>query len=104
MIKNIYTPNTPVMRALSAIGPFCGEQQVVPEPVIVIEDNDVSMSCAYEGADIYYTIDGTTTPTTESYKYTSEIEITEDTTFMAIAVMSGYGNSRVVTFNAEYAE
>lgn len=107
MIKNIYTPNTPVMRTLEGrypTGEFCGEMQLCEAPVIACEENEVTMSCATTGAKIYYTIDGTTTPTSSSYEYTEGVTITEDTTFKAIAILEGYADSQVTTFEAEYEE
>jgi hypothetical protein len=46
----------------------------------------MSIECALQGADIYYTLDGTV-PTTASQKYTAPVEIKEDCTVMAIAVV-----------------
>ena len=53
---------------------------------------------AEEGADIYFTTEGTD-PTKESTKYTADTEITinEETTVKAIAVVSGKNNSPVAS-------
>ena len=56
----------------------------------------VEITCATEGADIYYTLDGTT-PTTSSTKYTESFTISADTTVKAIAVKADMENSNVVT-------
>ena len=48
-------------------------------------DVDVTISCATNGATIYYTTDGTD-PTESSTPYTSEILVSETTTIKAIAV------------------
>ena len=53
------------------------------------ETQSVELSCATEGATIYYTVDGTTKPTTESTEYTEAIVVSETTTIKAIAVKDG---------------
>ena len=63
------------------------------------EAQNVTISCATAGADIYYTLDGNT-PTTASTKYTGPISISETKTLKAFAVKDGMNNSAVTT--AEY--
>ena len=54
----------------------------------------VTISCATEGAKIYYTTDGST-PSASSTEYTTEITIEETITLKAIAVKEGMANSSV---------
>ncbi len=56
----------------------------------------VTITCATEGAKIYYTTDGTE-PTASSTEYTAAISITEAVTLKAIAVKSGMNNSAVAS-------
>ena len=57
---------------------------------------NVTISCATEGATIYYTTNGST-PTTSSTQYTSEIEVAETKTINAIAVKAGMNASEIAT-------
>lgn len=63
------------------------------------ETQSITLNCATEGASIYYTLDGTTTPTASSTKYTdgTPISITETNTLMAIAVKTDMNDSEVLT-------
>ena len=56
----------------------------------------VTISCATEGAKIYYTTDGTE-PTASSTEYTGAISITEAVTLKAIAVKDGMNDSAVAS-------
>ena len=58
----------------------------------------VTISCATDGAEIYYTTDGTE-PTAESTEYTAAISITEAVTLKAIAVKDGMNDSAVASTN-----
>jgi len=58
----------------------------------------VTLSTATEGAEIYYTTDGST-PTTGSIKYTGPIVISQTTTLKAIAVKEGFEDSDIAEFN-----
>ena len=57
---------------------------------------EVTITCATEGAKIYYTTDGTE-PTASSTEYTAAISITEAVTLKAIAVKDGMNDSTVVS-------
>lgn len=62
-----------------------------PAPGIFIEDFSVTLSTEAEGAEIYYTIDGTA-PTSSSTLYTAPINITADmglTTVRAVTIKDG---------------
>jgi len=56
----------------------------------------VALSDATSGAQIYYTLDGST-PDSTSAKYTSELAISRTTTVKAIAEASGYATSEVAS-------
>ena len=60
------------------------------------EEIDVEISCATDGATIYYTLDGTD-PTAESEVYAEPIHVDSDVTIKAIAMMEGYDNSGIAT-------
>ncbi|MBR5660054.1 MAG: chitobiase/beta-hexosaminidase C-terminal domain-containing protein [Bacteroidales bacterium] len=62
----------------------------------VTANTSVIISCATEGATIYYTVDGTT-PTIESTVYSSAITIDAAKTIKAIAMKANYKNSEVAT-------
>ncbi len=55
---------------------------------------EVTITCATEGASIYYTTDGTT-PTASSTPYTSAITLDKTTTITAIAIKDGMDDSEL---------
>lgn len=57
---------------------------------------NVSLTCATEGATIYYTTDGND-PTTSSTQYTTPLNISETTTVKAIGVKDGMDNSDIAS-------
>ncbi|WP_051353193.1 5'-nucleotidase C-terminal domain-containing protein [Thalassobacillus devorans] len=63
----------------------------------VFEGTEVELKTYEQGAEIYYTIDGSE-PTTDSMLYDEAIEITEDTTIKAIAARDNGETSEVATF------
>lgn len=60
----------------------------VPSGSTVLYGESVSITCATDGADIYYTTNGDT-PTSASTKYTTPIVLTEGLTIKAIAINGG---------------
>lgn len=65
----------------------------VAAPTISIDDNNMVSITAEDSAEIYYTTDGTTEPTTASAKYSAPFAITKVTTVKAIAVLNGKSSS-----------
>lgn len=63
-------------------------QFAVPSGSTILYGESVSISCATDGADIYYTTNGDT-PTSASAKYTTPIVLTEGVTIKAIAINGG---------------
>ena len=60
---------------------------ITPASATYCDDTDITITAA-EGADIYYTLDGST-PTVKSRKYTKPFDIDSSTVIKAIAVMDG---------------
>lgn len=60
------------------------------------EAQTVSLSCATDGASIYYTLDGSN-PSAESTPYSAPFQVTETTTVKAIAIKEGLANSSVAS-------
>ncbi len=78
-----------------------GPEPTVAAPEISCADNKVTITCATDGAEIFYTTDGTTTPTAEATKYNAPFLITANTTIKAVAIKDGE-SSNVATYNAVY--
>ena len=76
---------------------------VTPAPTITFEENIVSIT-AVEGADIYFTVDGTTPTVDEDLLYDEPYEIEETCTVKAIAVKNGLLKSSVVEWYCEIEE
>ena len=70
---------------------------------IYTESQSVTISCATDGADIYYTNDGTE-PTESSSLYSSAIEVSETTTLKAKAFKTGSTPSGVATATYTFPE
>lgn len=77
-----------------------GSSTAVSAPQISCTNNMVTITCATDGAQVYYTTDGTE-PSNTSNAYSTPFAITENTTVKAIAY-SGNEKSAVTTFNALY--
>lgn len=77
--------------------------ETVKTPVISLASGEVekgtqvTISCATEGATVYYTTDGTTPSATNGTVYSGAITINEAMTLSAIAVKEGWTNSAVAT-------
>lgn len=64
-----------------------------PDAGTFYEAQTVTLSCTTPGAEIYYTIDGTT-PTKGSRKYTEPFRVTETTTVKTMAVRDGWNSGK----------
>lgn len=86
MTNNAYTTVAPVVQT-PVISPDAGEYE---------NQVSVSISCATNGASIYYTTDGST-PSMVSALYEGEFTLTESSTISAIAVKDAFTASQVAT-------
>ena len=83
--------------------------EAVAAPVFSVEGGKyqtaqtVEITCETEGAEIHYTLDGTT-PTAQSALYTEPLVINETTTLKAIAMKEGMANSRMTEATYSFFE
>jgi hypothetical protein len=84
-----FTTNGPVT-------PTVGNITITPNGGTFTNSVTVSMSCATNGAAIYYTTNGSA-PSTNSTLYTAPFDLTNTSTVKAVGVLSGYSNSAVAT-------
>ena len=80
----------------------------VQTPEIVSTGTSFTISCATEGATIYYETSTTdlasvTTPTTSSSVYSAAVSITQTTYVKAIAVKAGWNNSPIASATCTYS-
>ncbi len=79
------------------------EKETVATPVISPNGGEVesgaaiNISCATDGATIYYTIDGTTPSASNGTEYTAPFALTANASVSAIAILDGYNDSEVAT-------
>lgn len=71
----------------------------VESPTFVPNSQGITISCATEGASIYYTTDGSE-PNTNSILYTEAFNVSSGTKIKAIAVKDGYIYSSIVSFTS----
>ena len=76
----------------------------VVSPVISLEGTKVVLTCATEGAKIYYTTDGSTPSQSHGKLYSNPISWSADLQIYAIAVKDNYRNSNVSSRSFYYNE
>ena len=73
----------------------------VETPVVSVDGRTVTVTCDTDGAEIFYTTDGSM-PTTSSTLYTSPVTVKVSTNFRFVAVKNGMVNSDEATAAVEY--
>ena len=89
-----------VTYSASGSTPTCATPTFSPAAGTYTQAQSVSISCATEGATVYYTTNGQD-PTTSSTVYSEAINVSTNMTIKAMATAEGYDNSAIAT--AEYA-
>ncbi|MDE5570862.1 MAG: chitobiase/beta-hexosaminidase C-terminal domain-containing protein, partial [Prevotella sp.] len=73
------------------------------KPTFSLNENVLTITSETEGASIYYTVDGKTTPSAaKGTLYTAPIELKGNCVVKAIAVKNGYEDSEVVTYEVDW--
>ena len=72
----------------------------VEQPTIEFTNLRLYMTCPTEGANIFYTTDGTD-PTANGQRYTEPVSVTANCTVKAIAKRDGYKNSDITTITVD---
>ena len=74
---------------------------IVATPEVTVEGSTVTATCATEGAEIWYTTDGTM-PHVNGTKYTGPITLSGATTFRFVGIKNGMINSLEAVVSADY--
>ena len=74
---------------------------IVATPEVTVEGSTVTATCATEGAEIWYTTDGTM-PHVNGTKYTGPITLSGATTFRFVGIKNGMINSLEAVVGADY--
>jgi hypothetical protein len=72
----------------------------VEKPTIEFTNLRLYMTCPTEGANIFFTLDGSD-PTANGQRYTEPVSVTANCTVKAIAKRDGYNNSDITTFTVD---
>ena len=75
---------------------------IVSTPIVTVEGNIVSATCATEGAELWYTTDGSM-PHVNGTKYTGPITVSGATTFRFVGIKNGMINSEEATVGADFS-
>ncbi len=95
----VFAPVGQAVKVYTGFGtknPTCATPTATPDGGTFDTSTSVTLSCETAGADIYYTVDGST-PTSASTKYTNAIALSATTTIKAIAIKDGYYESAVMS-------
>lgn len=74
---------------------------IVATPEVTVDGTTVTVTCATEGAEIWYTTDGSM-PHVNGTKYTGPITVSEATSFRFVGIKNGMINSPEATASADY--
>jgi Chitobiase/beta-hexosaminidase C-terminal domain/Bacterial lectin len=88
--------NSAVSSAVYTISPTLARPTFSPSPGTYTSSQSVTISEISAGAKVYYTTDGST-PTTSSALYSGAITVSSSETINAIAVLSGFSSSPMVS-------
>ena len=81
------------LSAISLSGAKVAAPELTPPNGTGTDSVSVSMTTDTPNADIFFTTDGITAPTTSATRYTGPISLTSNTTVRAIGAVGGYSNS-----------